>query len=107
MAEEGDPDDKPEDKATNEAADNVKKVATEGADKEKKQVAMKVANTNCLDDLIADTLLLTPSLVGRQCWGKTILPGALGNLNLPRLLIGHHILRGLRVLLECGPFRSS
>ena len=27
-------------------------------DKEKKQVAMKVANTNCLDDLIDDALLL-------------------------------------------------
>ena len=30
----------------------------EGVDKEKKQVAMKVANTNCLDDLIDDALLL-------------------------------------------------
>ena len=41
-----------EDKATNEVVDDVKKVAMEGVDKEKKQVAMKVANTNCLDDLI-------------------------------------------------------
>ena len=49
MVEEGDLDDKLED---------VKKVAMEGVDKEKKQVAMKVANTNCLDDLIDDALLL-------------------------------------------------
>ena len=52
MVEEGDLDDKLEDKATNEVVDDVKKVAMEGVDKEKKQVAMKVANTNCLDDLI-------------------------------------------------------
>ena len=58
MVEEGDLDDKLEDKATNEVVDDVKKVAMEGVDKEKKQVAMKVANTNCLDDLIDDTLLL-------------------------------------------------
>ena len=51
MIEEGDLDDKLEDKATNEVVDDVKKVAMEGVDKEKKQVAMKVANTNCLDDL--------------------------------------------------------
>ena len=50
MVEEGDLDDKLEDKATNEVVDDVKKVAMEGVDKEKKQVAMKVANTNCLDD---------------------------------------------------------
>ena len=49
MVEEGDLDDKLEDKATNEVVDDVKKVAMEGVDKEKKQVAMKVANTNCLD----------------------------------------------------------
>ena len=54
MVEEGDLDDKLEDKATNEVVDDVKKVAME----EKKQVAMKVANTNCLDDLIDDALLL-------------------------------------------------
>ena len=58
MVEEGDLDDKLEDKATNEVVDDVKKVAMEGVDKEKKQVAMKVANTNCLDDLIDDALLL-------------------------------------------------
>ena len=58
MVEEGDLDDKLEDKATNEVVDDVKKVAMEGVDKEKKQVAMKVANTNCLDDLIEDALLL-------------------------------------------------
>ena len=52
MVEEGDLDDKLEDKATNEVVDDVKKVAMEGVDKERKQVAMKVANTNCLDDLI-------------------------------------------------------
>ena len=57
MVEEGDLDDKLEDKATNEVVDDVKKVAMEGVDKEKKQVAMKVANTNCLDDLIDDALL--------------------------------------------------
>ena len=56
MVEEGDLDDKLEDKATNEVVDDVK--AMEGVDKEKKQVAMKVANTNCLDDLIDDALLL-------------------------------------------------
>ena len=33
-------------------------LAMEGVDKEKKQVAMKVANTNFLDDLIDDALLL-------------------------------------------------
>ena len=48
MVEEGDLDDKLEDKATNEVVDDVKKVAMEGVDKERKQVAMKVANTNCL-----------------------------------------------------------
>ena len=58
MVEEGDLDDKLEDKATNEVVDDVKKVAMEGVDKEKKQVAMKVANTNCLDDLIDNALLL-------------------------------------------------
>ena len=58
MVEEGDLDDKLEDKATNEVVDDVKKVAMEGVDKERKQVAMKVANTNCLDDLIDDALLL-------------------------------------------------
>ena len=58
MVEEGDLDDRLEDKATNEVVDDVKKVAMEGVDKEKKQVAMKVANTNCLDDLIDDALLL-------------------------------------------------
>ena len=52
MVEEGDLDDKLEDKAINEVVDDVKKVAMEGVDKERKQVAMKVANTNCLDDLI-------------------------------------------------------
>ena len=57
MVEEGDLDDKLEDKATNEVVDDVKKAAMEGVDKEKKQVAMKVANTNCLDDLIDDALL--------------------------------------------------
>ena len=57
MVEEGDLDDKLEDKATNKVVDDVKKVAMEGVDKEKKQVAMKVANTNCLDDLIDDALL--------------------------------------------------
>ena len=36
----------------------MKKVAMGGVDKEKKQVAMKVANTNCLDDLIDNALLL-------------------------------------------------
>ena len=46
MVEEGDLDDKLEDKATNEVVDDVKKVAMEGVDKERKQVAMKVANTN-------------------------------------------------------------
>merc|ERR1712240_328458 len=54
----GDLDDKLEDKATNEVVDDVKKVAMEGVDKERKQVAMKVANTNCLDDLIYNGLLL-------------------------------------------------
>ena len=49
MVEEGDLDDRLEDKATNEVVDDVKKVAMEGVDKERKQVAMKVANTNCLD----------------------------------------------------------
>ena len=58
MVEEGDLDDKLEDKATNEVVDDVKKVAMEGVDKEKKKVAMKVANTNCLDDLINNALLL-------------------------------------------------
>ena len=58
MVEEGDLDDKLEDKATNEVVDDVKKVAMEGVDKERKQVAMKVANTNCLDDLIDNALLL-------------------------------------------------
>ena len=58
MVEEGDLDDRLEDKATNEVVDDVKKVAMEGVDKERKQVAMKVANTNCLDDLIDDALLL-------------------------------------------------
>ena len=58
MVEEGDLDDRLEDKATNVVVDDVKKVAMEGVDKEKKQVAMKVANTNCLDDLIDDALLL-------------------------------------------------
>ena len=57
MVEEGDLDDKLEDKATNEVVEDVKKVAMEGVDKEKKQVAMKVANTNCLDDLIDDALI--------------------------------------------------
>ena len=47
MVEEGDLDDKLEDKATNEVVDDVKKVAMEGVDKEKKQVAMKVDNTKC------------------------------------------------------------
>ena len=60
MVEEGDLDDKLEEKATNEVVDDVKKVAMEGIDKEKKQVAMKVANTNCLDDLI-DAAILLPS----------------------------------------------
>ena len=54
MVEEGDLDDRLEDKATNEVVDDVKKVAMEGVDKEKKQVAMKVVSTNCLDDLIDD-----------------------------------------------------
>ena len=58
MVEEGDLDDKLEDKATNEVVDDVKKVAMEGVDIEKKQVAMKVANTNCLDDPIDDAPLL-------------------------------------------------
>ena len=58
MVEEGDLDDKLEGKATNEVVDDVKKVAMEGVDKERKQVAMKVANTNCLDDLIDNALLL-------------------------------------------------
>ena len=58
MVEEGDLDDKLEDKANNEVVDDVKKVAMEGVDKERKQVAMKVANSNCLDDLIDNALLL-------------------------------------------------
>ena len=40
MVEEGDLDDRLEDKATNEVVNDVKKVAMEGVDKEKKQVAM-------------------------------------------------------------------
>ena len=40
MVEEGNLDDKLEDKATNEVVDDVKKVAMEGVDKERKQVAM-------------------------------------------------------------------
>ena len=48
---------KKEDKASNEVVDDVKKVAMEGVDKGKEQVAMEVANTKCLDDLI-DNLLL-------------------------------------------------
>ena len=51
MVEERDLDDKLEDKATNEVVDDVKKAAMEGVDKEKKQVAMKVANTSCLVQL--------------------------------------------------------
>ena len=51
MVEGGDLDDKLEDKATNEVVDDVKKAAMEGVDKEKKQVAMKVANTSCLVQL--------------------------------------------------------
>ena len=70
MVEEGDLDDKLEDKATNEVVDDVKKVAMEGVDKEKKQVAMKVANTNCLDDLIDDALLLLFLLLDCQRVGS-------------------------------------
>ena len=44
MVEQVDPDDKKEDKASNEVVDDVKKVAMEGVDKEKKQVAMKGSN---------------------------------------------------------------
>ena len=66
MVEEGDLDDKLEDKATNEVVDDVKKVAMEGVDKEKKQVAMKVANTNCLDDLIDDTLHSSKTRLGND-----------------------------------------
>ena len=62
MVEEGDLDDKLEDKATNEVVDDVKKVAMEGVDKERKQVAMKVANTNCLDDCIHPGGLAGPLL---------------------------------------------
>ena len=58
MVEEGDLDDKLEDKATNEVVDDVKKVAMEGVDKERKQVAMKVANTKdtptCLHTMYAE-----------------------------------------------------
>ena len=67
MVEERDLDDKLEDEATNEAVDDVKKVAMEGVDKEKKKVAMKVANNNCLDDLIDDALLLFLLLDCRIC----------------------------------------
>ena len=41
MVEEGDLDDRSEDKATNEVVDDVKKVAMEGVDKENKQVACR------------------------------------------------------------------
>ena len=88
MVEEGDLDDKLEDKATNEVVDDVKKVAMEGVDKEKKQVAMKVANTNCLDDLIDDALLLLFLLldcricIKRRCNSQTCchLPHPVTNL---------------------------
>ena len=42
MVEEGDLDDKLEDKATNEVVDDVKKVAMEGVDKEKEQVVIRL-----------------------------------------------------------------
>ena len=75
MVEEGDLDDKLEDKATNEVVDDVVKVAMEGVDKEKKQVAMKLANTNRLDDLIDDALLLLFILldcrIKRRCNSQT------------------------------------
>merc|ERR1711973_731596 len=66
-----------EDKATNEVVDDVKKMAMEGVDKERKQVAMKVANTNCLDDLIDNALLLLLLLldcricIKRRCNSQT------------------------------------
>ena len=88
MVEEGDLDDKLEDKATNEVVDDVKKVAMEGVDKERKQVAMKVANTNCLDDLIDNALLLLFLLldcricIKRRCNSQTCchLPHPVTNL---------------------------
>merc|ERR1712163_82315 len=84
----GDLDDKLEDKATNEVVDDVKKVAMEGVDKERKQVAMKVANTNCLDDLIDNSLLLLFLLldcricIKRRCNSQTCchLPHPVTNL---------------------------
>merc|ERR1712081_71814 len=88
MVGEGDLDDKLEDKATNEVVDDVKKVAMEGVDKERKQVAMKVANTNCLDDLIDNALLLLFLLldcricIKRRCNSQTCchLPHPVTNL---------------------------
>ena len=88
MVEEGDLDDKLEDKATNEVVDDVKMVAMEGVDKERKQVAMKVANTNCLDDLIDNALLLLFLLldcricIKRRCNSQTCchLPHPVTNL---------------------------
>ena len=89
MVEEGDLDDKLEDKATNEVVDDVKKVAMEGVDKERKQVAMKVANTNCLDDLIDDALLLLFLLldcricIKRRCNSQTCCACARRDLDRP------------------------
>ena len=42
MVEEGDLDNKLEDKATNEVVDDVKKVAMEGVDKEMKLIALMI-----------------------------------------------------------------
>merc|ERR1712213_185136 len=63
-------------------------VAMEGVDNERKQVAMKVANTNCLDDLIDNALLLLFLLldcricIKRRCNSQTCchLPHPVTNL---------------------------
>ena len=60
----------------------------EGVDKERKQVAMKIANTNCLDDLIDNALLLLFLLldcricIKRRCNSQTCchLPHPVTNL---------------------------